>query len=446
MKNNKKFCFVILFCLFFLFLGLLIFESQIKKEKFYTKSIKKATYSSAITFEPTKINFDIKKYFEISYKFRVNDFNKYSNVFQTADKNNGLRFEINHDTHNGILILLNKKKQLLEFPVGEIEPFSLHTIKIIYTNDTIFLTFDGKTIQTSNVGDFKVNNILLGQGFNKGRIFKGEIQDFQIKYCESELPYGTYNNIKICKSVIIFLCLFILMYIYIPKFNLRLKNIIIYSFIGLIISFIGLNLFQYKILCNEEFFIPEYDSTSSNNLINQPFYKKFENNNIKNLLKDICVSFDFKINDINEHDDIFQTSDLNKGIRAELNKKGFLGFILADKSMPGKKIGFQIQKLEKNKIYQIKIIKNNSQKLKISLNSKPFKTYDYITNDFDVDNIYVGQGFNETRKFNGQIKNFKITYKTKIITPWQNMFKFLTLFFFIVFILSVIRKIIKKFF
>ncbi|MBQ2644777.1 sulfatase-like hydrolase/transferase, partial [bacterium] len=442
---------IILFVVISCFLS--VYENHIKNNVYYTKILKAQNYnySKSTDTQKTSLNFikypEAKKYMDIDFKFKVDKFNAYGNIFQTSDVNDGIRFEINHIDNTGTLLFPDANDILSGISVGKVTPNVFHTVHIAILNNKIAVNFDGK-IYTSdkNLGYFSINNIIVGQGFSPERFFNGEIKDFKIQYCAKKLSPKFIKNIQMTKNI--FDCLSLLLLFYILSFyfkKISLNRAISISFICTILFLVCLNVFQYKTLYSDNFIVKEYDSQSSDSTINKPFLKAINYIPAKGALKEIDISFDFKIDHINQWDNIFQTADVNNGIRMELDKNGYAGLVCLKKSSVKKMLGFDLGKFEKNKIYKVRIIKNAGKNLKISLNNNSFKTLNYVSDDFEVNNISVGQGFDNTRTFNGQIKNFKVKYKCKISSEYKkNIFQFLSLISFITFILTLLIKIIKS--
>ena len=135
---------------------------------------------------PKSINKDII----ISFKFKQNDWIEnqgYYNLFQTSDYNQGIRLEMAKSSEQWGLVI-NKDDE--SFSVAELglipEKNKWHTLLINCNRRDLTVSLDSKVIFYKNrqqLSDMKYNidNILIGAGFNKDRIFNGEIRDFTIK-------------------------------------------------------------------------------------------------------------------------------------------------------------------------------------------------------------------------------------------------------------------------
>ena len=147
--------------------------------------------------------------------------------------------------------------------------------------------------------------------------------------------------------------------------------------------------------------------------INLPLKEK--KNTKSSLIKNLEVSFDFILEKINEHDNIFQTSDLNNGIRLELEKSSNGLYIILQNDKDPNGTGYFLKQIEPGKQYSFKLSKKFDEPIIIKINDDIINV-DYKNNSFKTDKIVAGYGFSPDRKFNGIIQDFTVKCD-KIIVP-----------------------------
>lgn len=202
------------------------------------------------------------------------------------------------------------------------------------------------------------------------------------------------------------------------------NKIIRILFCLLFLLLIAGNIFNYQTIYKQSFELKNFDSKKDAPIVLYENTNDIENaklDKIDNLIKNLAISFDFKINAVNQWDNLFQTSDYNNGIRMELDKTNHAALIIKSTGETGLQ-GIPIQKFDNNVWYHVKIIKKPNDLPQVFINSK--RTHGDIeasaerkettkTDEFQVDNIIVGRGFDKNRTFNGQIKNFKYYFSAK---------------------------------
>lgn len=118
-----------------------------------------------------------------------------------------------------------------------------------------------------------------------------------------------------------------------------------------------------------------------------------------------------RVDEAGLYDNLFQTADFNSGIRVELNGNHALGVLMYThkrfdplifhyvKSFPfGKPLEFDLKVNSDLNLVELKHGENEFQS-KSELSFSP-----------QIGNFILGQGFDSTRKLNGQFKNFRATY------------------------------------
>jgi len=121
------------------------------------------------------------------------------------------------------------------------------------------------------------------------------------------------------------------------------------------------------------------------------------------------MDFDFKPTSEDGDPNLFQTSDVNEGLRAELSG-GAIGLVFKDKSVPGGIRGDQIAKgIEVGKWYHLKMRALNRDFVHLSISGSPsYDTWDRAP-EFLVDHVILGRGFSPERAFRGEIRHARLT-------------------------------------
>lgn len=117
---------------------------------------------------------------------------EYENVFQTADVNDGLRFEISKDM-NAAFLYSNKDKELAANFDKKIEVGKTYLLKVLITQKS-FSTFleeintknginveISSTLEKNTISKESVPRIIVGSGFSEERNFSGKVLSFDLK-------------------------------------------------------------------------------------------------------------------------------------------------------------------------------------------------------------------------------------------------------------------------
>ncbi|MDD3593177.1 MAG: sulfatase-like hydrolase/transferase [Candidatus Gastranaerophilales bacterium] len=199
----------------------------------------------------------------------------------------------------------------------------------------------------------------------------------------------------------------------------NINKITFTSFILLFVLIIFGDLFEYIPVYSKKISNISYDSLSSNKELKTPKVFSFDDFNGLNLKKEIEISFDFRIYDLKrDYSNVFQTADYNNGIRMEFSRTN--AALLAkggNDTLWGKSLAFNDGKNIKkglnlplkNLDYKIKIIKKINKPLTIFVNNIERKT-NYHEDFWQFNNVIIGQGYDETRPFDGKISNFSLNY------------------------------------
>jgi heptose-I-phosphate ethanolaminephosphotransferase len=113
-------------------------------------------------------------------------FPHYENLFQTADVNFGIRLEFGYGENSTLgwaIIIGDKTGQFIGFDLGDFPlTGTWHDLKIKIKPNVLEVKVNGEVVNSTEVTMpiYLVDNLLVGQGFSKERIFQGEIKSFTI--------------------------------------------------------------------------------------------------------------------------------------------------------------------------------------------------------------------------------------------------------------------------
>jgi hypothetical protein len=127
----------------------------------------------------------------------------------------------------------------------------------------------------------------------------------------------------------------------------------------------------------------------------------------------VKIKMDYEVTPFTEgYQDLFQTADMNGGIRVEVSPSA-IGLVYATpNAFNGQEVNTHIPF---NTLQHLEIDAIDKQSLRIRDSAGGSYIITSPPPDFAVNHITVGQGFNETRSFKGIIRNFSLSvcdYKT----------------------------------
>ena len=198
-KQNKVLCKNIFFGLScILFSALILGYGCYKYHKNYSYDEYKITDLAEIQrFETNKLTLkdDFSIYLEC--EFIPERPMEYENVFQTADYNDGLRFEISNDM-NSAFLYSNEDKELTAQFNNKIEVGKRYRLKALISEKSFSTLFeeipqtDGFNIELVSKVDKKtiskesIQNVIVGSGFSEERNFSGKVLSFDLKIKNGE--------------------------------------------------------------------------------------------------------------------------------------------------------------------------------------------------------------------------------------------------------------------
>lgn len=128
----------------------------------------------------------------------------------------------------------------------------------------------------------------------------------------------------------------------------------------------------------------------------------------------LFIALRFKIAELKDYMNLFQTAASNDGVRVELDKQGSMALV-ARSSVPGKLVMLQIvqpgKSLTLNVWHTLAISAWNHHLIQVKLDGIAMPAYFDSSLNFEVSNIQIGSGFAADRTFAGEITNFNLTTK-----------------------------------
>jgi len=122
------------------------------------------------------------------------------------------------------------------------------------------------------------------------------------------------------------------------------------------------------------------------------------------------IAFSFKVHQLRQFDNLFQTDPVNSGIRMELSAPAALALIIAGPDGP--KGIYITRRLRLNKVYQLEMRIDRSDNLRVFLNKRLVVDECVPGARYKLSDVVIGSGFSRTRGFDGRISDF--TVETKV--------------------------------
>lgn len=145
------------------------------------------TYDSGIrtpVYHATETMRRPTKDFSATIEFQAYRTRGYTDLFQTAPANTGIRAEL-HGQTLGVIIAAHNPQGFVAYPLtGDFKARS-HLLEItIKKNNHVSVVLDRQPVVNESVPqlDYAISNITVGSGFSKDRFFNGRIDDFRYSY------------------------------------------------------------------------------------------------------------------------------------------------------------------------------------------------------------------------------------------------------------------------
>ena len=150
-----------------------------------------------------------------------------------------------------------------------------------------------------------------------------------------------------------------------------------------------------------------FDSHSNNSALAS--IKEFSET-VRSEAKDINISFKMKAYSIGQYNNVFQTAQLNSGIRMELASPSTAALVVGcgnENRCTGVIIS---NNFEINKWYMVTIDLDRRSHLRVSLNGDVVVNGKYPGLNYSLSEFAVGTGLSKTRPFDGVIEDFSVHY------------------------------------
>lgn len=467
----QRFYRVISFFLVFFGLCLVLLSSNFAYLPVYYKKIGLNKYdglSSDINLSKPKSFFDTQT-INIHGKFILpagDPNHPYSDLFQTDSYNNGIRYEFqalpDGSYTSGLVI---KNDSVPESFSGEM--IGTPPVHLLPNTPYVFnLNIDGrghlnydlsevKDKTTNNqvasgemkhpMQDYVIKHVIIGQGFDHSRKFLGVIEDFQMTY-QRVVPGFSHNTILRFSGILLLLALGVFI-LSIEKQTIKTSAAFMLKIIGSVLSFIR----NYSTSLALLFFILAIGLFSfSEDLVYLPIFSKTLNlNSYNGLSSDLKLSQLKKVHESHQFSnrsvqingyfippsidektplymDVFQTDSYNNGIRFELQPQpegnytagiaiktdrkhgNIAAFMIESRLTPMHRYKINI-KIHPSGLFECKIFDFNQSKMPL-----PPLTVKLDDLNYNIKDVIIGAGFDETRQFRGKLQNFRISYQDSV--------------------------------
>lgn len=198
-----------------------------------------------------------------------------------------------------------------------------------------------------------------------------------------------------------------------------LNILLILSSFFILLFLIKSSFYPYTLIKNIELYNKYYNSNSNSDGVKINFSE-----DAKNVLRDVEILFKVKLHKQSAYQNIFQTDDINSGIRLELSEMGDAALLISDGTDTGF-IGYSLNtKIIADRYYNLKIqiFKNKRICVEVNDNVKLDVLNEKIK--FKLNNIVIGTGFDGKRNLFGEIDDFGIKY-ISYSTKCNNSYKYL---------------------
>ncbi len=151
----------------------------------------------------------------------------------------------------------------------------------------------------------------------------------------------------------------------------------------------------------ESFSLPKFDSRSS--VKQERLVKSLQSGRIRRG-RALRLGFSFKVYQVRQFDNLFQTDPVNLGVRMEMSVPSALALIIAGEGGPK---GIYITRdLKLNKIYRIELNLDKSDNVRVFLNGRLVIDECVLGAQYGLSDVSIGAGFGKTRGFDGEIADF----------------------------------------
>lgn len=295
----------------------------------------------------------------VAMRFRVLLIRGYQDVFETAPLNKGMRLEIAAPHTLALIVAAKNVRGFVPYVLStKLEENQWHSLKIVCGFDrTLTIVFDGHDV--AHVRDrsleYVVSDVRFGEGYDATRRLHGQIEGGEITYrVAASGKSATPRSLGVTKT--------------------HVTNIA-YSTVG-----------------------------------SEPMVIATSNVSPKSLV----VAMQFRPFGIQGYQDVFQTAPLNSGMRLEIGAPHTLALIVAAKNAEGFVPYILSTTLEENQWHSLEIVSGFDSRLTVRLDGQTVVDVVDPLLSYEVADLRLGEGFDETRFLRGQIKNGSVVYQVEV--------------------------------
>lgn len=376
---------------------------------------------------------------QIDFDMKVYSLSYYSNIFQTAGGNSGLRMELSAPSTLFLLIGVQGPAELKAVPITQsLRLHEWYAVKIradqkknlkIYLNEVLVFKGTDPSIQ------YSISDVAIGTGFSRSRPFDGAIKNFRMEYHlfgrRSILPFCvSLLDILLGCAVVIYLagllmgswgCFLKIGWLLQKALPwIRQKGVAArssspwISFLVIILSIGLLGLlhaypddFQYETIRRQTLSQIQYDFGSEDSGLSSR-KKFFETSNSS--FREIAFQLDLKAYSLADSGAIFQTAVGDAGLRLEVGQPSKLLLFIGSGGGRGPGRITLTDALRLNEWYRVEIQIDRKKNLKAFLNGRPVGEYPVPSAEYAIADLTVGGGSGNSRPFDGAIADFNLEY------------------------------------
>ena len=138
-------------------------------------------------------------------------------------------------------------------------------------------------------------------------------------------------------------------------------------------------------------------------------------------LRELLINFNFKVYQIGDYNNIFQTAPGNSGIRMELANPSTLALIVDCGAPTGVRGLIVSDEIEVDKWYRVVVKMDRQNHLSVLLDDRLVVDERIPFFQHDVSDLAVGTGFSKTRMFDGKISDCNIELSMYSDRLWKNL-------------------------
>ncbi len=355
-------------------------------------------------------------------------------VFQTADFNEGVRFEINPKDRAMSLVIGNKTEDAERIPLGEYLQFGKpYKITIGINRDKrVNVIVNNRTRIDKYIPSlaYEVKDIAVGRGYDWSRLFSGEINDFSIAYEMKPRPD--------LSSLIFFLLSALIVSLFL--IGKQKEAVLCLMFLGSVYLSCLSDLLPFnKTFINHRDLFFDSHIKDHNVSASKEYLEKRSGDD-----EDLSANFRFMAYSLKSRQILFETSDGEKGTSLKLDpgtRELLLGTkILSDNGYKD----YDLIKIVPGKWYDIIMEISRDKRCTVSINGKNVLNVVNKNIAYEIKNLSIGAGKSGAGYFDGRIEVRSISYDFYSSSFFQKtLFLVIKMCFIILTIFLVLRYLIE---